>query len=71
MELRVGNLVRHKSGGPIMIVEELPWPGLGREMAKCVWVEDGQKKLEQLEVQLLQAVYTDGSPRNYDNEKQA
>jgi len=69
MQLRLGNLVRHKSGGPIMIVdfvsphEEGADPQIG-----CYWIENGARKSAYLRLWTLQAVHADGSPRNYDDE---
>jgi len=69
MRFRVGNFVKHKSGGPIMVVDDAPaWP-VQTEPIGCVWVEDGQTKAAQFHPAVLQAVYGDGSPRNYDDEK--
>lgn len=66
-EIRVGNLVRHKSGGPIMLVSNLPPPKWGRwtAFAECVWVEDGKRQINTFPLNILQTVYADGSQRNY------
>ena len=70
MWFRDGNLVRHKSGGPIMIVDKafperwrnwVPW-------ISCVWVVNGQKNVTFFHAGELQTVYADGTPRNYDDE---
>ena len=70
MQLRVGNLVRHKSGGPIMMVSRvLPrLPMMAFFKYECTWVEDNKKLVEEFDEKLLQTVYADGSPRNYDDE---
>jgi uncharacterized protein YodC (DUF2158 family) len=75
MILRPGNLVRHKSGGPIMMVDDL----ISREQFKdmfgfhdaaheCTWLENGVKKIGSFRALELQSVYADGTPRNYDDE---
>jgi uncharacterized protein YodC (DUF2158 family) len=74
MQLRIGNLVRHKSGGPIMMIDLTPpeniW--LLRQRSDyplgCVWTEAGKRKFAAFRPSDLQPVYADGSPRNYDNE---
>jgi uncharacterized protein YodC (DUF2158 family) len=52
MILRPGNLVRHKSGGPIMMIDDLiprekfkmiRW-GLHDAPHDCTWLENGVKK---------------------------
>jgi uncharacterized protein YodC (DUF2158 family) len=73
MILRPGNLVRHKSGGPIMMVDDL----ISREQFErnsflrdaphdCTWLEDGIKKIGSFRPSELQCVYADGTPRSYD-----
>jgi hypothetical protein len=72
MWLRPGNLVRHKSGGPIMMVDVAPFEGMGMlppdPECWCVWVEDRVKKGGIFRVSHLETVYADGSPRNYEHE---
>ena len=65
MQLRVGDLVRHKSGGPIMMVDWAPAYPVQREVG-CSWVEDGQKKAAYFDPAVLQTVYGDSSPRSDD-----
>jgi hypothetical protein len=36
---------------------------------ECVWVEDRKKMVADFDQELLQSVYADGSPRNYDDEQ--
>jgi len=36
---------------------------------ECTWVEDHKKMVEDFDEKLLQTVYADGSPRNYDGEQ--
>jgi hypothetical protein len=73
MWLRPGNLVKHRSGGPIMMVDLgpldqfMPMRPLDPECS-CVWVENGVKKGAAFPVSHLQPVYADGTPRNYDEE---
>ena len=68
MILRPGNLVRHKSGGPIMMVDDL----VSREQFKgmfgfhyaphdCTWLENGVKKIGSFRASELQSVYADGT----------
>ena len=75
MILRPGNLVRHKSGGPIMMVDDL----IPREQFRgafgfydshhdCTWLENGLKKTGSFRPSELKCVYADGTPRNYDEE---
>jgi uncharacterized protein YodC (DUF2158 family) len=73
MFLRPGNLVRHKSGGPIMMIDDLIssegiW-GFYDAPHQCAWVEDGVKKFDNFRAPELQCVHADGTPRNYDAEK--
>jgi hypothetical protein len=35
----------------------------------CIWVEDGQTKAGHFQPTVLQTVYADGTPRNYEDEK--
>ena len=73
MWLRPGNLVRHKGGGPIMMIdlvtpEEMPLIDRRDYLCSCVWVEDRVQKGGTFRSSHLQTVYADGSPRNYDEE---
>jgi uncharacterized protein YodC (DUF2158 family) len=73
MWLRPGNLVRHKSGGPIMMIDGVTPEGMWlldpRDYwCSCVWVEDRVRKGGTFRSSHLQTVYADGSPRNYDEE---
>jgi len=66
---RVGNLIRHKSGGPIMTVEYVHKLGLGLPpVLDCVWVESRQRKFSSFPGDMVEAVYADGSPREYSKE---
>lgn len=75
MVLRPGNLVRHKSGGPIMMIDDLTsrdqfkglW-GIHDAPHDCTWHEKGVKKIGSFRPSELQSVYADGTPRNYDTE---
>ncbi|MFK4502117.1 uncharacterized protein YodC (DUF2158 family) [Bradyrhizobium japonicum] len=73
MRLRPGNLVTHKSGGPIMMIERV-WPehlwlsNRSNYPCDCIWVEDRVQKAATFPVLDLQAVHADGSPRSYDTE---
>jgi uncharacterized protein YodC (DUF2158 family) len=73
MFLRPGNLVRHKSGGPIMMIDDREsiggWRGPDDPQHQCTWVENGTKKAATFRASQLQSVCADGTPRNYDNEK--
>jgi uncharacterized protein YodC (DUF2158 family) len=65
--LRPGNLVRHKSGGPIMLVT-MAYPRLPMMRYvkyECTWIDNQQKMVADFEEELLQPVYADGSPRTY------
>jgi uncharacterized protein YodC (DUF2158 family) len=73
MILRPGNLVRHKSCGPIMMIDDLIpreefktlW-GLHDAPHDCTWLENGVKKTGSFRASELQCVYADETPRNYD-----
>lgn len=75
MILRPGNLVRHKSGGPIMMIDDLiskdqfkgVW-GIHDAPHDCTWHENGVKKVGSFRPSELQSVYADGTPRDYDTE---
>lgn len=72
MYLRPGNLVRHKSGGPIMMIDDLAsiegmWGSYDADH-QCTWVENGIRKFGTFRASQLQCVYLDGTPRNYDEE---
>lgn len=41
-EIRVGDEVRLKAGGPIMTVERI-WPERGQTMVRCDWIERGTR----------------------------
>ncbi len=41
--LRLGNLVRHKSGGPIMVVDREVFRSPLEPLISCVWVEARQR----------------------------
>ena len=73
MFLRPGNLVRHKSGGPIMMIDDREWMGGSRgppdPQHQCTWVENGTKKAAMFQESQLQCVYADGTPRDYDEER--
>jgi uncharacterized protein YodC (DUF2158 family) len=74
MWLRVGNLVRHKSGGPIMMVDAALPDGMwlldhDEACCSCVWVESRVRKFGTFRSSHLETVYADGSPRNYDAER--
>jgi uncharacterized protein YodC (DUF2158 family) len=68
---RPGNLVRHKSGGPIMMVDDL----IPREQFRgtlgfhdashdCTWLENGVARSGSFRA----SVYADGTPRNHGEE---
>jgi uncharacterized protein YodC (DUF2158 family) len=42
-ELRVGDTVRLKSGGPLMTIEGFD-SGVGEQKAQCVWIESNTEK---------------------------
>jgi uncharacterized protein YodC (DUF2158 family) len=75
MWLRPGNLIRHKSGGPIMMIGAAPPEGMWLVNpdfeCHCIWVEDRVRKRGVFRVSHLQSVYADGSPRSYENETAA
>lgn len=75
MILRPGNLVRHRSGGAIMMVDDLiSRERFGRSSFVrdaphyCTWLENGTKKISSFHPSELQCAYADGTPRNYDDE---
>jgi uncharacterized protein YodC (DUF2158 family) len=75
MILRSGNLVRHKSGGPIIVVDDVvSRERVGRSSFvrdarhDCTWLENGIKRVGSFRPSELQCVHADGTPRNYDEE---
>jgi uncharacterized protein YodC (DUF2158 family) len=69
-QFRLGNLVRHKSGGPIMMVDkEAPPFDVSEPSISCTWVEARQRKYARFRMGSLQAVYADGTSRDYSKEK--
>jgi uncharacterized protein YodC (DUF2158 family) len=74
MYLRPGNLVRHKSGGPIMMIDDAvsleEGPGFVDDpYHQCAWVEAGTKRFGTFRASQLQWVHVDGTPRNRDEEQ--
>ena len=67
IEVRVGNLARHKSGGPIMLIDCVH-QSVGGNWVGCVWVENGERRSSQFKFDDLDLVSADGSPRNYATE---
>jgi uncharacterized protein YodC (DUF2158 family) len=66
---RAGNLVRHLSGGPIMMIDGVyqhRWFDV--PTLSCVWVEDGERRASRFTGDLVQTVFADGSPRDYSKE---
>ncbi len=61
-EFRTGNLVRHKSGGPIMMVEDISYLMV---RASCVWTESSVRQHRVFELAALDLVFADGTPRDY------
>ncbi|MBR0757966.1 hypothetical protein JQ604_37795 [Bradyrhizobium jicamae] len=73
MYFRPGNLVRHKSGGPIMMIDDIASINVymgshDGPSHQCTWVEQGIKRFGSFRASQLQCVYADGTPRNYDEE---
>jgi uncharacterized protein YodC (DUF2158 family) len=68
MWLRPGNLVKHRSGGPIMVVDREVSHSSIEPRVSCVWIEAGQRRCASFKEGSLQAVNGDGSPRDYDAE---
>ncbi|EJN11542.1 putative small protein (DUF2158) [Bradyrhizobium sp. YR681] len=68
MQLRPGNLVKHRSGGPIMVVDREVSHSSNEPLVSCSWVEAGQRHSASFKEDSLQAVNGDGSPRDYEAE---
>ncbi len=72
MRLRAGNLVRHISDGPILMIDMTMPEGaraLGPDVPSgCSWTEDRVQKSAVFRASHLQAVYADGSSRDYDKD---
>ena len=70
---RVGNLVRHLSGGPIMMIDGVSQYNRFFDVPKlsCVWVEDGERRAGYFMGDMVQTVFADGSPRDYSDEQNA
>jgi uncharacterized protein YodC (DUF2158 family) len=63
---RPGNLVQHKSGGPIMMVASEPGVGRGDDRYPCVWVENGERRYASFHLSSLQQpLNADGVPLEY------
>ena len=68
MWLRPGNLIRHKSGGPIMVVDREVSHSSNEPVVSCVWVEAGQRHCASFKEGTLQAVGGDGLPRSHESD---
>jgi uncharacterized protein YodC (DUF2158 family) len=66
MRLRPGNLVKHRSGGPIMVIDREVSHSSIEPWVSCIWIEAGQRHCASFKEGSLQAVNGDGSPRDYD-----
>jgi uncharacterized protein YodC (DUF2158 family) len=67
--LKPGNLVRHLSGGPIMMIEKPSSWTIFEPRYSCVWVENGRPQYGHFHLGSLQTVYADGTPRDYTKEE--
>jgi uncharacterized protein YodC (DUF2158 family) len=66
---RLGNLVRHRSGGPIMVVDrEVPHSSIEPRVG-CVWIEAGERRHASFKEGELHAVHGDGRPRTHHAEE--
>ena len=52
-EIRIGDEVQLKSGGPIMTVTRI-WAERGQTMAQCDWLDQGQQHMGSVAVTSLQ-----------------
>ena len=52
-EIRIGDEVQLKSGGPIMTVTKI-WAERGRTMAQCDWLDRGQQNVGSVSITSLQ-----------------
>jgi uncharacterized protein YodC (DUF2158 family) len=61
---RLGDFVRHKSGGPIMVVDREVSRSPIEPTISCVWTEAGERHYASFKEAELQPVYGDGTPRD-------
>ena len=70
---RPGNLVRHKSGGPIMMIDVAPPEGMWLVNPDfevcCIWVENRVRKGAVFRFSHLEPVHADGSPRSHESDE--
>lgn len=66
---RLGNLVRHRSGGPIMVVDQDVLRSSMEPKVYCAWTEAGERRHACFKEGELQAVHGDGTPRDYGSEE--
>jgi uncharacterized protein YodC (DUF2158 family) len=66
---KLGNLVRHRSGGPIMVVDQDVLRSSVEPKVYCAWTEAGERHHASFQERELQAVHGDGTPRNYSSEE--
>jgi uncharacterized protein YodC (DUF2158 family) len=55
-DFEVGQVVKLKSGGPKMTIEEIDDYGSGHPQASCVWFEGDKRKSSIFEFQTLEVV---------------
>lgn len=60
MDLKKGDVVKLKSGGPLMTIEDIgdysPFGVNGTDQAKCIWFEKTKKLEGVFELETLEAV---------------
>ena len=66
---RLGNLVRHRSGGPIMVVDQEAFRASIEPKIHCVWIEAGERRHASFREGEVQAVHGDGTPKDYSSEE--
>lgn len=66
---RLGNLVRDRSGGPIMVVDQAVLRWSMESKVCCAWTEAGKRRHASFKEGELQAVHGDGTPRSYGSEE--
>ncbi|MCK1401260.1 DUF2158 domain-containing protein [Bradyrhizobium sp. 4] len=62
---KLGDFVRHKSGGPIMVVDQEVFRSSIEPTIRCAWIEAGKRHHASFKEGELQPVHGDGTPRGY------
>jgi uncharacterized protein YodC (DUF2158 family) len=70
IEFKLGNLVRHKPGSPVMMIDGSFCSGkMVDALVDCVWMEDKAKRSVSFPFSELNLVFADGTPRDHAAEE--